>query len=48
MFEGILSLMQMAKTNALLARLSTRDSYISILTHRPPAASPRRSRRSET
>ena len=34
MFEGILSLMQMAKTNALLARLS--DSgvpYISVLTH---------------
>ena len=34
MFEGILSLMQMAKTNALLARLSdARVPYISILTH---------------
>ncbi|HEV8128964.1 MAG TPA: acetyl-CoA carboxylase, carboxyltransferase subunit beta [Candidatus Eisenbacteria bacterium] len=34
MFEGILSLMQMAKTNALLARLSdARVPYISIMTH---------------
>jgi len=34
MFEGILSLMQMAKTNALLARLSdARIPYISIMTH---------------
>ncbi len=34
MFEGILSLMQMAKTNALLARLSDAGvPYISILTH---------------
>ncbi|HKQ20321.1 MAG TPA: acetyl-CoA carboxylase carboxyltransferase subunit beta, partial [Candidatus Eisenbacteria bacterium] len=34
MFEGILSLMQMAKCNALLARLSdARVPYISILTH---------------
>jgi acetyl-CoA carboxylase carboxyl transferase subunit beta len=34
MFEGILSLMQMAKTNSLLARLSdARVPYISILTH---------------
>jgi acetyl-CoA carboxylase carboxyltransferase component len=34
MFEGILSLMQMAKTNALLARLSdARVPYISLLTH---------------
>jgi len=34
MFEGILSLMQMAKTNALLARLSdARVPYVSILTH---------------
>ncbi len=34
MFEGILSLMQMAKTNALLARLSDAGiPYISIMTH---------------
>ena len=34
MFEGILSLMQMAKTNALLARLSdARVPYISVMTH---------------
>jgi acetyl-CoA carboxylase carboxyl transferase subunit beta len=34
MFEGILSLMQMAKTNALLARLSDAGvPYLSILTH---------------
>jgi acetyl-CoA carboxylase carboxyl transferase subunit beta len=34
MFEGILSLMQMAKTNALLARLSdARVPYVSLLTH---------------
>ena len=34
MFEGILSLMQMAKTNALLAHLSdARVPYISIMTH---------------
>ena len=34
MFEGILSLMQMAKTNALLARFSDAGlPYISILTH---------------
>ncbi len=34
MFEGILSLMQMAKTNALLARLSDAGvPYISVLTH---------------
>jgi acetyl-CoA carboxylase carboxyl transferase subunit beta len=34
LFEGILSLMQMAKTNALLARLSdARVPYISLLTH---------------
>ncbi|HEU4764749.1 MAG TPA: acetyl-CoA carboxylase, carboxyltransferase subunit beta [Candidatus Eisenbacteria bacterium] len=34
MFEGILSLMQMAKTNALLARLSdARIPYISVMTH---------------
>ncbi len=34
MFEGILSLMQMAKTNALLARLSDAGvPYVSILTH---------------
>ncbi|HEY7864079.1 MAG TPA: acetyl-CoA carboxylase carboxyltransferase subunit beta, partial [Thermoanaerobaculia bacterium] len=34
MFEGILSLMQMAKANALLARLSDAGvPYISILTH---------------
>jgi acetyl-CoA carboxylase carboxyl transferase subunit beta len=39
MFEGILSLMQMAKTNALLARLSDAGvPYISIMTIRPPAA----------
>jgi acetyl-CoA carboxylase carboxyl transferase subunit beta len=34
MFEGILSLMQMAKTNALLARLSdARLPYIAVMTH---------------
>jgi acetyl-CoA carboxylase carboxyl transferase subunit beta len=34
MFEGILSLMQMAKTNALLARLSDAGvPYLSIMTH---------------
>jgi len=34
MFEGILSLMQMAKTNALLARLSDAGlPYVSVLTH---------------
>ena len=34
MFEGILSLMQMAKTNALLARLSDAGvPYVSIMTH---------------
>ncbi|HYJ34128.1 MAG TPA: acetyl-CoA carboxylase, carboxyltransferase subunit beta [Candidatus Binatia bacterium] len=34
MFEGILSLMQMAKTNALLARLSdARIPYVSVMTH---------------
>ena len=34
MFEGLLSLMQMAKTNALLARLSdARVPYISVMTH---------------
>ena len=34
MFEGILSLMQMAKTNALLARLSDAGvPYISVMTH---------------
>ena len=34
MFEGILSLMQMAKANALLARLNDAgDPYISIMTH---------------
>jgi acetyl-CoA carboxylase carboxyl transferase subunit beta len=34
MFEGILSLMQMAKANALLARLSdARVPYISVMTH---------------
>jgi acetyl-CoA carboxylase carboxyl transferase subunit beta len=34
MFEGILSLMQMAKTNALLARLSDAGvPYVSVMTH---------------
>jgi acetyl-CoA carboxylase carboxyl transferase subunit beta len=49
MQEGILSLMQMAKTSALLARLQTeRLPFVSILTDpRPPACSPR-SRRSAT